>query len=115
MIDLSATELMPAVQSSIGWAFLAVRATGAGNKSKAETARDLRDPDASVRMRATISIDLDATDQAAADRDTSAVQLQFQALRHRFPDAVLDVRRRKPRASRRPPAPTIVMMPYADD
>lgn len=117
MIHAFRSELLLLVQSSIGWAILAVQAAGPVKNRGREPGPSLGgpDPEAPIRLRATITIDVDATDQSGADRETGAVQLQFEALRRRFPRAVLDIRRRKPRASRRPPTPTIVVTPYADD
>lgn len=115
MIHPFRSELMLLIQSSIGWAILAVQAAGTHKQRGAVRGSDGPDPDAPIRLRATITIDVDAPHQSAADRETGAIQQQFQALRHRFPHAVLDIRRRKPRASRRPPPPTIVVNPYADD
>lgn len=115
MIHSFRSELLLLVQSSIGWAILAVQAAGPEKNRAREPDRGGPDPEAPIRLRATITIDVDAPDQSGADRETGAVQLQFEALRRRFPRAVLDIRRRKPRASRRPPTPTIVVTPYADD
>lgn len=115
MINPFRSELLLLVQSSIGWAFLAVRAAGIEKKLRSEPGPAAPDPEAPLRLRATITIDVDAADQSGADHELGAVEQQYQALRRRFPDALLDVRRRKPRATRRPPPPTIVVTPYADD
>ena len=115
MIHPFRSELLLLVQASIGWAILAVRAAGTEKNRALEPGPGRPDPQTPIRLRATITIDVDAPDQSGADRETGAVQLQFEALRRRFPRAVLDIRRRKPRASRRPPTPTIVVTPYADD
>jgi len=109
------SEWLLLVQSSIAWAMLAVQAAGAQQHRRAGAGQVESGPDAPIRLRATVTIDIDAADQSEADRETAAVQQQFQALRRRFPHAVLNVRRRKPRASRRPATPTIVVTPYADD
>lgn len=115
MMHTFRSELLLLVQSSIGWAILAVRATDALQHRRAGAAPVGSSPDAPIRLRATVTIDIDAADPSEADRETAAVQQQFQALRRRFPHAALNVRRRKPRVSRRPATPTIVVTPYADD
>lgn len=114
MINPVRSELLLLVQASIGWAVLAVRAAGTQGKKRSDPA-DIQKADAPIRLRATITIDIDAADPSEVERESAAIQQQFQSLKHRFPNASLNLRRRKPRAARRPAAPKIIVTPYADD
>ncbi|WP_309627228.1 hypothetical protein [Brevundimonas sp.] len=113
-------EVLALIQASIGWAVLAARAVNVvptppvappppvARQSKA-LAR------APVRLRATITIDIDAPDADEAERACDDVRGQFEILKRTHPLAELAFQRRKPRTGRRPPTPALVVSPYVDD
>lgn len=68
-----------------------------------------------VRLRATITIDIEAEDYLSAEEVKSTVAAEYDMLRRTHPSAALDFRQRKPRGSRRAGAPALVIAPYADD
>ncbi len=68
-----------------------------------------------IRLRATITIDIEAEDYLGAERAKARVMAEYDMLRRTCPGADLDFRQRKPRSQRRPSAPTIVLAPYVDD
>jgi hypothetical protein len=70
---------------------------------------------APIRLRATITIDIEADDYVSAERAKAKVMAEYDMLRRACPGADLDFRQRKPRSQRRPPAPTLVLTPYVDD
>ena len=115
MVHPIRSELLVFVQATLGWAILAVKSASTTARVQTPLALDRREVEPPVRMRATITIDVDADTVALADRETDAIRRQFGVLKQRFPGAVLDIRRRRPRSSRRPPTPPVVVAPYADD
>lgn len=70
---------------------------------------------APVRLRATITIDIEAEDYLRAEQAKALIVAEYDMLRRACPGADLDFRQRKPRAQRRPLAPTLVLPPYIDD
>lgn len=116
MINPVRAELLEWIQASIGWAVLAARAARSAAPTAAiANAPDPRAPATTVRLRATITIDIDAPDAEDAERQSEAVRGQFETVKRLHPNAVLAFQRRKPRAGRRPPAPALVVAPYVDD
>ena len=111
MFDPASLELFGWIQASVGWTLLAARATLPATAS--ETVES--SAKAAVRLRATITIDIDACGPDEAARQSEAIRAQFELLKPAHPSAVLAFQRRKPRTSRRPMAPALVVAPYADD
>ncbi len=116
MIDPVQAELLEWVQASVGWAVLAARAVRPNASSAALANTSSSQASATpMRLRATITIEIDADDAEDAERQADAVRGQFERMRREHPTAALAVQRRKPRAGRRAPAPTLVVPPYVDD
>lgn len=117
MIDPASIDLRDWIQASVGWTFLAARAAGPAASAAVEglVRRSQAPASAPLRLRATITIDIDACDLQEAERQAEAIRARFELLKPAHPSAVLAFRRRKPRRSRRPPAPALVVAPYADD
>lgn len=116
MINPARAELLEWIQASVGWALLAARAA----RPVAPSAKIANTPDArtranTMRLRATITIDIDACDAEDAERQSEAVRGQFEMVKRAHPTAALAFQRRKPRAGRRPPTPALVVNPYVDD
>ena len=116
MVSPIRMELLEWIQASVGWAMLAARATRPAQPTPAPAVvrsgtRDI----APMRLRATITIDIDAPDVDAAELESDAIRGQFELLKRAHPKAELAFQRRKPRAGRRPPAPALVVAPYVDD
>lgn len=112
-------ELLTLIQAGLGWAVMATRSAAADAKVKTRSGGVMPTvssaTEAPVRLRATITIDIEAADADAAEQQIDAVRGQFEGLRRAHPFAELTVQRRKPRTSPRPPTPARVMIPYADD
>jgi hypothetical protein len=70
---------------------------------------------APVRLRATITIDIEAEDFLTAEQAKSTVAAQYDALRRSYPGAELEFRQRKPRTAPRAGLPGLVVDPYLDD
>lgn len=70
---------------------------------------------APIRLRATITIDIEAEDYVSAERAKAVVMTEYDLLRRACPSADLDFRQRKPRSQRRPLSPGLVLTPYIDD
>lgn len=116
MINPVRAELLEWIQASIGWAVLAARAARPATPSAAiASTPDARTPVNTMRLRATITIDIDARDAEDAERQSEAVRGQFEMVKRVHPTAALAFQRRKPRAGRRAPAPALVVAPYVDD
>lgn len=120
MTSPTTADLLTWLQASIGWAVLAARTAPPSLKvdrpmpaTLDETAR-LSDT-TSARLRATITIDIDACDPAMLEQAQAEILAQYDRLRQSFPAASLDFRRRRTRTTRRAPAPALIVAPYADD
>lgn len=70
---------------------------------------------APIRLRATITIDIEGHDHLDAQQAKAAIEARFTEIRRDYETADLEFRQRKPRVNRRPPAPGPVIAPYADD
>lgn len=70
---------------------------------------------APVRLRATITIDIDAADFLTAEQAKATVAAEYDNLRRSYPGAELDFRQRKPRTAPRAGLPGLVLDPYLDD
>lgn len=68
-----------------------------------------------IRLRATITIDLEAEDYVGAEQLKARMAAEYDLLRRVFPAAELDFRQRKPRTAPRVSAPRLVVDPYVDD
>lgn len=68
-----------------------------------------------IRLRATITVDLEADDYVGAEQLKARMATEYDLLRRAFPTAELDFRQRKPRSGPRVGAPRLVMDPYVDD
>lgn len=68
-----------------------------------------------VRLRATITIDLEADDYLSAERLKAMIAAEYDLLRRTHPGAELDFRQRKPRTGRRAGGPVLIVDPYVDD
>jgi hypothetical protein len=68
-----------------------------------------------IRLRATITIDLEAEDYVTAEQLKARMASEYDLLRRVFPAAELGFRQRKPRNVPRVPAPELVVRPYVDD
>ena len=116
MINPVRAELLEWIQASIGWAVLAARAaTSVAPSAAIANTPAARNPAQTMRLRATITINIDAHDAEDAERQSEVVRGQFEMVKRVHPTAALAFQRRKPRAGRRPPAPALVVAPYADD
>ncbi len=67
-----------------------------------------------VRLRATITLDIEAEDYLAAERLKAKVAAEYDLLRTIHPEATLEFRHRKPRSGPRAAAPSMIMA-YVDD
>ncbi|WP_428150975.1 hypothetical protein [Brevundimonas sp.] len=120
MVQPVRAELLTLIQASIGWAVLAARAVNVvpapPTAPPQPAARQSRAPArAPVRLRATITIDIDVPDTDEAEQACDAVRGQFEILKRTHPAAELAFQRRKPRTGRRAPPPALVVSPYVDD
>lgn len=68
-----------------------------------------------IRLRATITVDLEADDYVGAEQLKARMAAEYDLLRRVFPTAELDFRQRKPRSGPRVAAPQLVVDPYVDD
>ena len=68
-----------------------------------------------IRLRATITIDIEAADYLDAQQTKASIEAQFTELRQRHEVASLEFRQRRPRRRPRPGAPGPVIVAYADD
>ncbi len=116
MDGLLGVELLELGQASVGWAVMASRTNGpsAASAASANGSGVVSNPPP-LRLRATITIDIDARDLHEAELRSGVVRDQFEAMKRAHPEAVLTFQRRKPRTGRRAPAPTLVVAPYVDD
>lgn len=78
-------------------------------RSRAQVASD------PIRLRATITIDIEADDYLEAQRARALIEAQFTEIRERHEDAGLEFRQRRPRLRPRPGAPGPLIVAYADD
>ena len=120
MVHPVRAELLTLIQASIGWAVLAARAVNVAPKApdvppQPEVRQSKALAQGPVRLRATITIDIDAPDADAAEQACDAVRGRFEILKRAYPLAELAFQRRKPRTGRRPPTPALVVSPYVDD
>lgn len=121
MIDPVQSGLLEWAVASVGWAVLAARAVRPASSSAVlanpadAPVSDSPVSAAPVRLRATITIEIDAEDAEDAERQAEAVRGQFEMMKRDHPTAALAVQRRKPRVRRRAPAPTLVVPHYVDD
>lgn len=116
MISPVRAELLEWIQATVGWAVLAARAVKpAQTPAAAATPPPPATTATPMRLRATITIDIDARDAEDAERQSEVVRAQYELLKRAHPIATLAFQRRKPRAGRRPPAPVVVVAPYVDD
>lgn len=120
MISPEKADLLMWLQASIGWAILATRVSPTsltGEMSATETleAPVLLTDTTPARLRATITIDIDACDPAMLEQAQTEILAQYDRLRQSFPAASLDFRRRRTRVARRAPPPSLVVAPYVDD
>lgn len=120
MVHPVRAELLTLIQASIGWAVLAARVVNVVPKAPiappptaARGSKVLAG--APIRLRATITIDIDARGADEAEQETDLIRGHFELLKQAHPTAVLAFQRRKPRTGRRPPTPTLVVSPYVDD
>lgn len=68
-----------------------------------------------IRLRATITIDIEVEDYLAAQDVKASIDAQFADIRQRHEGASLEFRQRRPRMRPRPGAPAPVIVGYADD
>lgn len=68
-----------------------------------------------LRIRATITIDLDVVDYTEAKAEQGKIEARFLDLQRSYAGARLEFHRRKPRENRRPAAPRLYIAPYCDD
>ncbi len=120
MVHPVRAELLTLIQASIGWAVLAARAVTVTPKApvappQTVARRSKALAETPVRLRATITIDIDAPDADEAEQTSDAIRGQFEVLKRAHPSAELAFQRRKPRNGRRPPTPALVVNPYVDD
>lgn len=119
MVQPVRAELLTLLQAGIGWAVLAVRAAGTSQPAAVAplpvSRRTSGVAETPVRLRATITIDIDASDADEAERLSEAVRGQFELLKRSHPLAELAFQRRKPRSGPRAPTPTRVVAAYLDD
>lgn len=120
MISPVQADLLMWLQASIGWAVLAARIAPPALKADMPPPATLDEParlsdTTSARLRATITIDIDACDPAMLEQVQTEILAQYDRLRQSFPAASLDFRRRRTRTARRAPAPPLIVAPYADD
>lgn len=68
-----------------------------------------------IRMRATITIDIEVENYLDAQQAKASIETQFTEIRQSHKDASLEFRQRRLRRRPRPGAPGPVIVPYADD
>ena len=68
-----------------------------------------------IRLRATITIDIEAGDYLDAQQVKASIEAQFTEIRQRHEVANLEFRQRRPRRRPRPGAPGPIIVAYADD
>jgi hypothetical protein len=68
-----------------------------------------------LRLRATITIDMEVGDYLEAQRSKASVEDLFDEIRQRHEDASLEFKQRRPRVRPRPGAPGPIIAAYADD
>lgn len=68
-----------------------------------------------IRLRATITIDIEVGDYLDAQHAKASIEAQFTEIRQRHEDASLEFRQRRPRQRPRPSAPGPTIVAYADD
>ena len=68
-----------------------------------------------IRMRATITIDIEVENYLDAQQAKASIETQFTEIRQSHKDASLNFKQRRLRRRPRPGAPGPVIMPYADD
>lgn len=68
-----------------------------------------------IRMRATITIEIEVEDYLDAQQAKASIEAQFTEIRQRHEDASLEFRQRRLRLRPRPGAPGPVIVAYADD
>lgn len=121
MISPEKADLLMWLQASIGWAVVAARAAepslkGAMPPPETPDAPPALVDSAPARLRATITIDIDACDPAMLEQAQTEILAQYDRLRQSFPAASLDFRRRRMRSGPRAPTPPpLVVAPYVDD
>ena len=116
MVNAVRAEWLEWIQASVGWAILAARAAPhVGPATAVVSGRSEAPTSAPLRLRATITIDIDAHDAEQAEQESDLIRGQFELVKRTHPSAQLAFQRRKPRIGRRPPTPTLVVSPYADD
>jgi hypothetical protein len=116
MIKSPDVEMLAERPTTVGWTLLAaqgfspVRPEGDAAGASGETPSN-----APVRLRATITVDIDADTLAEAERGKAEILSQYEFLRQALPAAVLAFQRRKPRTGPRAPRPALIVSPYVDD
>ena len=68
-----------------------------------------------VRLRATITMDIEAGDYVDAQQAKVSIEALFSEIRQRHETASLEFKQRRPRARPRPAAPGPIIVTYADD
>lgn len=68
-----------------------------------------------VRLRATITMDIEAGDYVDAQQVKASIEALFTEIRQRHESALLEFKQRRPRAKPRPAAPGPIIVTYADD
>lgn len=68
-----------------------------------------------VRIRATITVDLELDDDFEAKEEKAAIEAAFALIRPLNESASLDFKQRRPRTRPRPGAPGHIVAAYADD
>lgn len=68
-----------------------------------------------IRMRATITIEIEAEDYLDAQRAKASIEARFTEIRQMHEDASLEFRQRRLRPRPRPGAPGPIIVAYADD
>lgn len=68
-----------------------------------------------IRLRATITIDIEVGEYLDAQQAKAAIEARFIEFRQQYEDASLEFRQRRPRLRPRPGAPGPVVVGYADD
>ncbi len=87
-------------------------ALSTGDQSSRRRTHALSEP---VRLRATITMDIEAGDYVDAQRAKVSIEALFLEIRQRYGTASLEFRQRRPRARPRPAAPGPIIVGYADD
>ncbi len=68
-----------------------------------------------VRLRATITMDIEVGDYIDAQQAKLSIQALFAEIRRQHESACLEFKQRRPRARPRPAAPGPIIVTYADD